>query len=83
MIHFSLRQLEYFTAAARCGGAARAAEAMNVSQPSISKAIAELESLWGERLFVRLHARGLELTATGARRYTQASALLQQAGGPL
>ena len=80
MIHFSLRQLEYFAAAARCGGAARAAEAMNVSQPSISKAIAELESLWGERLFVRLHARGLELTAKGAARYRQASALLQQAG---
>ncbi|MEO7954155.1 MAG: LysR substrate-binding domain-containing protein [Polaromonas sp.] len=81
MIHFSLRQLEYFTAAARCGGAARAAEAMNVSQPSISKAIAELESLWGERLFVRLHARGLELTSKGVTRYRQASALLQQAGG--
>ncbi|MFC5521116.1 LysR substrate-binding domain-containing protein [Polaromonas jejuensis] len=79
MIHFSLRQLEYFTAAARHGGAARAAEAMNVSQPSISKAIAELESLWGERLFVRLHARGLELTAAGQARLRQARTLLQQA----
>jgi len=79
MIHFSLRQLEYFAAAARHGGAARAAQALNVSQPSISKAIAELEDLWGERLFVRLHARGLELTAAGAARFRQARALLRQA----
>ncbi len=80
MIHLTLRQLEYFAAAARHGGAARAAATLNVSQPSISKAIAELEGLWGERLFVRLHAKGLELTAAGAARYRQANALLQQAG---
>jgi DNA-binding transcriptional LysR family regulator len=79
MIQFSLRQIEYFAAAARHGGAARAALALNVSQPSISKAIAELESLWSERLFVRLHARGLELTAAGSERYRQARLLLRQA----
>lgn len=79
MIHFSLRQLEYFAAAARHGGAARAALALNVSQPSISKAIAELEDLWGEQLFVRLHARGLELTAAGTARFRQARTLLRQA----
>lgn len=79
MLHLSLRQLEYFAAAAQHGGAARAAAALNVSQPSISKAIAELEALWGERLFVRLHARGLELTAAGLARHRQAKTLLQQA----
>ncbi|WP_137896270.1 LysR family transcriptional regulator [Ramlibacter sp. 2FC] len=79
MIHINLRQLEYFVAAARHGGAARAAEALAVSQPSISKAIADLEALWGEALFVRLHARGLELTAAGAERHRQAHALLAQA----
>ncbi|WP_077001241.1 LysR substrate-binding domain-containing protein [Variovorax sp. KK3] len=79
MIHLNLRQLEYFVAAARHGGAARAAESMNVSQPSISKAIADLESLWGEPLFVRLHARGLALTAAGAARHREAHALLTQA----
>lgn len=79
MIHFSLRQLEYLVAAAHFGGTARAAEALHVSQPSISKAIAELESLWNERLFVRLHARGLEVTAAGAARVRQASAVLRQA----
>lgn len=79
MIHLNLRQLEYFVAAARHGGAARAAEALSVSQPSISKAIADLEELWGEPLFVRLHARGLELTAAGALRHREAHALLEQA----
>jgi DNA-binding transcriptional LysR family regulator len=79
MIHFSLRQLEYLVAAAHHGGAARAAQALHVSQPSISKAISELESLWGERLFVRLHARGLEVTAAGAARVRQARAVLRQA----
>jgi len=79
MIHFSLRQLEYLVAAAHHGGAARAAQALHVSQPSISKAISELESLWGERLFVRLHARGLEVTAAGAARVRQARVVLRQA----
>ncbi|MDB5779921.1 MAG: LysR substrate-binding protein [Polaromonas sp.] len=79
MINFSLRQLEYLVAAAHHGGAARAAQALHVSQPSISKAISELENLWGERLFVRLHARGLEVTAAGAVRVRQARAVLRQA----
>lgn len=78
-MHLNLRQLEYFVAAARHGGAARAAAALNVSQPSISKAIADLEALWGEPLFVRLHARGLELTAAGTARHREAHALLAQA----
>ena len=79
MINISLRQLEYFAAAARHGGAARAAEALSVSQPSISKAIADLEALWGETLFVRRHARGLELTAAGHMRHREAHALLESA----
>ena len=79
MINISLRQLEYFAAAAQHGGAARAAEALSVSQPSISKAIADLEALWGETLFVRRHARGLELTAAGQMRHREAHALLERA----
>ena len=79
MINISLRQLEYFVAAAQHGGAVRAAEALNVSQPSISKAIADLEALWSETLFVRQHARGLALTAAGHMRHRQAHALLEQA----
>lgn len=79
MINLSLRQLEYFVAAAQHGGAARAAHALSVSQPSISKAIADLESLWDEALFVRRHARGLDLTAAGRQRQREAQALLEKA----
>ena len=79
MINISLRQLEYFVAAAQHGGAARAAHALNVSQPSISKAIADLEVLWNEVLFVRRHARGLELTAAGRVRQREAQMLLEKA----
>lgn len=79
MIHLSLRQLEYFVAAARYGSTARAAEAVNVSQPSISKAVADLELLWGEPLFVRKHAKGLDLTAAGSVRSREALALLESA----
>lgn len=79
MIHINLRQLEYFVAAAHHGGAARAALALGVSQPSVSKAIADLEALWGEALFVRLHARGMELTAAGMARHRAAQSLLEQA----
>ncbi|HGM4966706.1 TPA: LysR family transcriptional regulator, partial [Pseudomonas putida] len=51
MIHFSLRQIEYFVAAAQCRSTVNAAKSLSVSQPSISNAIAELEALWDERLF--------------------------------
>lgn len=56
-----------------------AAKAMNVSQPSISHAIGELEALWNERLFTRVPSRGLELTVAGQRRYREARQLMQRA----
>lgn len=79
MIQISLRQLEYFLAAARHGGAVKAAEALHVSQPSISKAIADLERHWGEQLFVRKHAKGLDLTAAGHSRSREVAGLLEAA----
>jgi DNA-binding transcriptional LysR family regulator len=78
-LRYTLRQIEYFAAAAQHGGTASAARALNVSQPSISHAIGELEALWEEKLFFRVHAQGLELTSAGKRRYRQAQLLLQQA----
>lgn len=79
MIRFSLRQLEYFIAAAQEGGTLQAARALNVSQPSVSRAIGELESTWNTRLFVRQHARGLLLTSEGEQRYRQCLKLLRDA----
>lgn len=79
MMQLNLRQLEYFVAAMQHGGAARGAQALHVSQPSVSKAISDLEALWGERLFVRRHARGLDPTPAGTERYREALALLERA----
>ena len=68
MIHFSLRQIEYFVAAAQCRSTVNAAKSLSVSQPSISNAIAELEALWDERLFVRIPGKRIELSSAGTRR---------------
>jgi DNA-binding transcriptional LysR family regulator len=61
----TLRHLVYFAAAARNESALRAAQELNVSPPAISGAISGLESILGEQLFVRRHARGLVLTDAG------------------
>ncbi|MGB6008153.1 LysR family transcriptional regulator [Castellaniella sp.] len=79
MIQFSIRQLEYFVAVARHGGTLQAARALSVSQPSISHAIRGLEASWGVSLFVRQHARGLQLTAEGEQRFRQTLRLLREA----
>lgn len=60
----SARGLLIFEAAARTGSFTAAAAEFNVSQPSISRSIAELEAAIGTRLFLR-RARGLELTTDG------------------
>lgn len=63
--HLTLRQLVYFAAAAEHESAVRAAETLNVSPPAISGAIACLEKIVGQPLFIRRHARGLVLTRAG------------------
>ena len=61
----SARGLLVFEAAARTGSFTAAATEFNVSQPSISRSVAELEAAVGARFFER-RARGLELTADGS-----------------
>ena len=61
----TLKQLSYFVSAAQNQSVARAAEALNVSPPAISGAVAYLENVLGHQLFVRRHARGLLLTEAG------------------
>ncbi len=79
MNRFSLRQLEYFVAVGRAGSIARAAEMVNVSSPSISSAIAQLEEALGLLLFVRRRAQGLSLTQAGRQVMEQASRVLAEA----
>lgn len=77
----SFRHLHYFTAAAQSGSATRAARLLNVSQPSISAAIRELEAQFGQKLFERRQARGLELTGFGAEKLAEARAILSRLDG--
>ncbi len=66
-MRFTLRQLSYFIAAGETGSVTRAAERVNISQPSVSSAISHLEDEFGVQLFVRHHAQGLTLTPAGKR----------------
>lgn len=79
-LRFTLRQLEYLAAVGECGSIALAAEKVNVSSPSISAAISQLEEEFGLQLFVRRHAHGLALTQSGRRFLEQALVVLREAG---
>ncbi|MFN3954584.1 MAG: LysR family transcriptional regulator [Pararhodobacter sp.] len=78
-LRFTLRQLEYFVAVAEAGSITLASARVNVSSPSISAAIAQLEEEFGLQLFVRKHAHGLSLTQAGRRMVEQARAVLHAA----
>ena len=79
-LRFTLRQLEYFIAAGEAGSIALAAEKVNVTAPSMSSAIAQLEAGFGVQLFIRRHAQGSVLTPTGERFMEQARHVLESAG---
>lgn len=78
-MRFTFRQLEYFVAAGETGSITLAAERTNISQPSISSAISQLEAELGVQLFIRHHAQGLSLTPAGKRLLRDAKDLLAQA----
>lgn len=79
-LRFTLRQLEYLVAVGETGSIAAASERVNVSSPSISAAIAQLEQEFGLQLFVRRHAQGLSLTQGGRQFVDGARAVLAAAG---
>ncbi|WP_146347934.1 LysR family transcriptional regulator [Phaeobacter marinintestinus] len=78
-LRFTLRQLEYFVAVGEEGSIAQASERVNVSSPSISAAISQLESEFSLPLFVRKHAHGLSLTQAGRQFLIQAQQVLREA----
>lgn len=80
MLRFTFRQLEYFVAVGELGSIALAAEKVNVSSPSISSAISQLETELGLPLFVRQRAQGLSLTSAGRQLHEQARNVLSEAG---
>ncbi|THD71548.1 LysR family transcriptional regulator [Thalassobius vesicularis] len=61
---FTLRQLQFFVAAAEHGSVLAASKALSISQSSVTEAIKALELDLGVTLFER-RARGMEITVAG------------------
>ncbi|MCR9152402.1 MAG: LysR family transcriptional regulator [Rhodobacteraceae bacterium] len=72
----NMRQLEAFRATIRSGSITGAAQVMHVSQPSVSRLIADLEHSVGFPLFVR-SGRGLVPTAEARRFYAGVEDMFQ------
>lgn len=71
----TLRQFAAFVQVARLGSFARASEALGLSQPALSQAVAQMEDLLGTRLFHRT-TRAVRLTEEGALLLPRAEAIL-------
>lgn len=79
ILRFTIRQLEYLVAVGEFGSVTEAAERVNVSAPSISAAVSQIEREFGITLFVRRHAHGLSLTQAGHSFVAQARQILSEA----
>ena len=67
----TIRHLRVFVAVCRARSVTRAAEALHMTQPAVTRAVQELERYYGVRLFERINRR-LSPTACGERFYAQA-----------
>jgi DNA-binding transcriptional LysR family regulator len=75
----SLRAIRYALAAADHKSVTAAADALNVSQPSVSAAIAQIEADYGEALFVRRKGQGVSLTPFGRLFVARSRRLIEDA----
>ncbi len=78
-MNLTLVQLRYMVTVARHGSVTAAARALNVSQPSISVAIDNLEQAFGQKLFVRQRGSGISLTSFGRAAVAKAKQVLAEA----
>ncbi|MFE3836178.1 LysR family transcriptional regulator [Pseudogemmobacter sonorensis] len=78
-MQLSFRALLYMVETAEAGSVTGAARRLNVTQPSISAVLAQVEKDLGYPVFVRHHARGMTLSAAGERLIAEARRLLTQA----
>lgn len=76
MLHLTLAQLEAFYWTAQLGAVHRAAQRLNVAQPTVSLRLRNLQSEIGETLFER-HGHGLRLTPKGRDLLGRASLVLE------
>ncbi|MGE0281560.1 MAG: LysR family transcriptional regulator [Rhizobiaceae bacterium] len=72
---FTIRQLQYFVAVAEQGTVSGAAQALSISQSSVTESIKELEADLGVSLFDR-HPRGLTITHKGHQFLRHATKIL-------
>jgi DNA-binding transcriptional LysR family regulator len=72
-----LRQLRHFVAVFERKNLSKAAEAIPLSQPALTRSMKTLEDLLGVELFER-HARGATPTAAGERLYHHAKSILAE-----
>lgn len=74
----TLTQLRYVIEVAEAGSISAAAARLFIAQPSLSKAVGELEAEMGVRIFER-GARGVRLTGEGTRFLSYARQVVEQA----
>ncbi|OIQ35420.1 MAG: LysR family transcriptional regulator [Roseobacter sp. MedPE-SWchi] len=79
MLYLTLRHYEYICAVAQHGSLSAAAEALHVSQPALSTALARIEDHLGHALFVRRRGAPLSLTPQGRDFAKAAQNLVDQA----
>ncbi|MCC0065068.1 MAG: LysR family transcriptional regulator [Defluviimonas sp.] len=79
MLYMTLRQMEYVVAVARGRSLSEAAVQLNVSQPSLSNALTQVEARLGHRLFRRRKGTATTLTPEGEVFVGEAEALLARA----
>lgn len=77
-MNLTLTQLRYLVAVARHGSVTAAARMLNVSQPSISVAIDNVEAALGQKLFVRQRGSGIALTSFGRSAVAKAKQVLAE-----
>lgn len=72
---FTIRQLQFFVSVAEQGTVSGAAQALSISQSSVTEAVKELEADLGVALFER-HSRGLAITHKGQQFLRHATKIL-------
>ncbi len=72
-----IKQLQYFVRIAELGSVSRAADALAIAQPALSRQVRLLEVELGVSVFIR-HGRGVRLTEPGKTLYEHALGILHQ-----